>query len=144
MRKIHLRKITDAEQDRMYEIQFYIFINKLLDDNNKSVLALDILDNLGNIFNCNTIILRKLAMNIFQKQGIIKPTKQEIAIMYYRNGVSVRRIREVLGIHPQTLYRYIENYIDEGQFEYIYKTEDEELVTIKRFMIQLEQLINWR
>ena len=83
-------------------------------------------------------------MNIFQKQGIIKPTKQEIAIMYYRNGVSVRRIREVLSIHPQTLYRYIENYIDEGQFEYIYKTEDEELVTIKRFMIQLEQLINWR
>lgn len=143
-KKINLKPITDVERDRMYEIQFYIFLIKLLEDNNKSILALDILDSLGNLFNCNTIILRKLAQDVFIKQGIITPSKQELAIMYYRNGVPVRRIREITNIHPETLYRFINEYIDAGQFEYVYKTDEEELVTIKRFMIQLEQLINWR
>ena len=143
-RDLKLRKITDAEQDRMREIQFYIFVQKLLEANNMSALALDLLDSLGNAFNCNTVILRKLALNIYQQQGIIKPTKKEIALMYYRTGTSTLRIRELLQIHPQTLYRYIQEYIDEGQFEYVYKTDEEELVTIKRFMVQLERLVNWR
>jgi hypothetical protein len=143
-RRINVKALTDAERDRLYEIQFYIFIKKLLDANNKSALTLDILDSLGNLFNCNIMTLKRLASDVYQDRGILVPSKQELAVMYYRSGVPILRIRELLQIHQQTLYRYLEDYISAGQFEYVYKTEDEDLVTIKRFMIQLEQLINWR
>jgi hypothetical protein len=139
-----IKPLTDAEKDRLYEIQFYLFVRKLLEDHNKSVLALDIMESLGSVFNCNSIRLKRLVQDVYMDKGIIVPTKKEMAILFYKEGLSVRRIYKLYHIHQQTLYRYLEEYIEEGQFEYVYKTEDEDLVTIKRFMIQLEQLINWR
>lgn len=139
-----IKPITDVEQDRLVEINFYLFVHHLLDTYNKSVLATDVIEALAQLYNCNITFLKKLTHDIYANNSEIIPSKQELVIMLYKSGMPVRRIRDVTGIHPQTVYRYLEEYITNGQFEYQYRLEDEYLIILKSFMTQLEELLSWR
>lgn len=136
--------LTEPEKDRMIEINFYLFIEHLLDSYNHSILSTDVIEALAQLFNCNVTLLKRIAHDIYNRTSIIIPSKQELIIMLYRSGMSIRNIRKTIGAHPQTVYRHLDNYISEGQFEYVYKLDEEELVVVKSFMTQLEQLISWR
>lgn len=142
--KSHIKSLSEVEKDRLIEINFYLFIKHLLETYNNSILSTDVIEALAQLYNCNVTLLKRIAHEIYNGTSIIIPSKQELTIMLYRSGMSIRGMRRAIGVHPQTIYRHLDDYINEGQFEYVYKLDEEELVVIKSFMIQLEELIRWR
>jgi len=142
--KESVKPLTEVEKDRLVEINFYLFIRHLLDTYNNSILSTDVIEALAQLYNCNVTLLKRIAHEIYNGTSIIIPSKQELTVMLYRSGMSIRNIRNVIGTHPQTVYRNLDEYIAEGQFEYVYKLDEEELVIIKSFMTQLEELTHWR
>lgn len=139
-----IRPLTEAEQDRLIEIDFYLFIQHLLNSYNHSVLSIDVIESLAQLFNCNITFLKRIAQEIHAQTSPLIPSKQELMIMMYRTNMSTRNIRDKFRVHQQTLYRYLDEYVRDGQFEYVYKLDEEELVILKSFMIQLKQLLDWR
>lgn len=142
--KEQINSLTEVEQDRLIEIDFYMFIKHLLDSYNHSVLSTDVVESLAQLYNCNVTLLKKITNEIYAGNSCIIPSKKELVIMLYKSGVALREIRRMTGVHPQTVYRYLDEYKLEGQFEYMYRLEEEELVILKSFMLQLKQLLDWR
>jgi transposase len=64
--------------------------------------------------------------------------------MLYRSGMSVRKIRTTTNVHPQTLYRYVKQYIEEGQLDFFIRTNEETFLQLKQFMTQLERIMGWK
>lgn len=142
--KTAIKPLSITEDDRFVEINFYRFIKHLLDSYNNSILSLDVIESLAQLFNCNITLLKRITQEIYNGTSIIIPTKQELVIMLYKAGVPVRKIRKETGAHPQTVYRYLEEYKLNGQFEYVSKLDEEELVIVKSFMLQLDEVLMWR
>lgn len=139
-----IKPLSVVEKERLIEIEFYLFITRLLETYNKSVLSLDVIESLAQLFNCNVTFLKKLAQEIHGNTSIIIPSKQELIITMYRTNTSVRNIRARFNVHPQTVYKYLDEYVRNGQFEYVPKLDEEDLAILKSFMIQLKQLLDWR
>lgn len=142
--KDKLRALTDSEEARLTEIEYYLFVKHLLTEYNQSVLIFDILETLATLFNCNVTTIKQMAVGIKTNSHYIVPEKQEIAVMLYRKNIPTRKIRTLAGIHPQTLYRMLEEHIATGQFEYGARTSGQESIEIAKFMKQLDNLNNWR
>lgn len=142
--KQQIKPLTESEKDRLIEIDFYLFVKHLLNKYNNSILALDIIEALGQLYNCNITALKQLALGIYNKTSLLIPSKQELIVLLYKEGNTLNRLRSKLNIHPQTVYRMLGQYINEGQFEYVSKLNDEGLIIVKSFMTQLHDLIDWR
>lgn len=136
--------LTDVEKERLVEIDFYMFVKHLLESYNHSILSTDVIESLAQLYNCNITLLKRLAHEIYNGTSPLIPSKQELVIMLYKEGLTIREIRRITGAHPQTVYRYLDVYESEGQFEYVYKSSEEDLTVIKSFMSQLKNLVNWR
>lgn len=139
-----IKPLSVVEEERLIEIEFYLFVTHLLETYNRSILSIDVIESLAQLFNCNITFLKKLTQEIYNKTSVIIPSRQELIITMYRTNVSARKIRSQFNIHPQTMYRYLNEYVREGQFEYVPRLEEEELVILKSFMVQLKQLLEWR
>lgn len=142
--KNNIKPLTELEQDRLIEIDFYLFIKHLLDAYNQSIITLDIIETLGHLFNCNITTLKQLALAIYNKNTLLIPSKQELIVLLYKEGNTLNRLRTKLKIHPQTVYRMLQLYLEQGQFEYVPKLNEEDLIVIKSFMIQLHTLLDWK
>lgn len=140
----HLKTISVPEKDRLIEIQFYLFVQYLLETYNQSVIIYDILDTLANLFGCNITLIRGLVQGINTKSSAIIPDKEELGLLLYKSGTSIRNIRRRTKIHPQTLYRAIQKYVEEGQLEFTPRLEEDTFIHIKNFMEQLENIMRWK
>ena len=137
----NLKQPSYPELDRLVEIKFYLFISYLLDKYNQSVIIYDIVDTLANLFGCNITLLRSIVQGINTKSSAIIPDKEEMGVLLYRAGMSIRRIRITTKIHPQTLYRMLKAYKTAGQLEYTPRLDDDVLEQVKDFMIKLKDIM---
>ncbi len=139
-----IRPLTEAEQNRMIEIHYYMFISNLLEAYNRSALITDVLEALATLYACDLTTLKTLASAVYQGYSSFVPSKAELSVMLYRSGMPIRDIRRTLKIHPQTVYRQLKEYIEQGQFEYAPKLDEESRTTLVKFMENVERLSNWR
>ncbi|NCC99837.1 MAG: helix-turn-helix domain-containing protein [Bacteroidia bacterium] len=140
----NLKPLSYPEQDRLIEIDFYMFISYLLEKYNQSVIIYEIIDTLANLFGCNITQIRSLVQGINGNVSAIIPDKEEIGILLYKSGLSVRKIRKATKIHPQTLYRLIEAYKRNGQLEFTPRLDEEVFLQVKDFMEKLEEIMRWK
>lgn len=139
-----IRELTEAEELRMIEIEFYLFVNNLLNNYNRSFLISDIIESFSELFRCNTTILKKLCMQVYTGYGAIVPSKQELCVLLYKYETPIRKIRKLTGSHPQTVYRYLDEYVEEGQFEFNTHLTPTETEEVKKFMEQIKTITDWR
>lgn len=139
-----LKPLSFPEQDRLIELNFYMFISYLLEKYNQSVIIYDIIDTLANLFGCNITQLRSIAQNINAGSAAIIPDKEELGILLYKSGMPIRHIRKLTKIHPQTLYRTITTYKQRGQLEFTPRLEEEIFLQVKEFMTKLEEIMRWK
>lgn len=139
-----LKPMSFPEKDRLIEIDFYMFISYLLEKYNQSVIIYDIIDTLANLFGCNITQIRSLVQGINGNVSAIIPDREELGILLYKSGLSVRKIRKATKIHPQTLYRIIETYKRDGQLEFTPRLDEEVFLQVKDFMEKLEEITRWK
>ena len=140
----NLKPISIPEQDRLIELDFYMFISYLLEKYNQSVIIYDIIDTLANLFGCNITQIRSLVQGINAGTSAIIPDREELGVLLYKSGLSVRKIRKSTKIHPQTLYRLIETYKRDGQLEFTPRLDEEIFLQVKDFMIKLDEIMRWK
>ncbi len=140
----NLKPLTIPEEDRLIELEFYMFISYLLEKYNQSVIIFDIVDTLANLFGCNIVQLRAIVQGINGNTSAIIPDKEELGILLYKSGMSIRQIRSLTKIHPQTLYRLIDTYKKNGQLEFTPRLDEEIFLQVKEFMIKLEEIMRWK
>jgi hypothetical protein len=140
----NLKPLSFPEKDRLIEIDFYMFISYLLEKYNQSVIIYDIIDTLANLFGCNITQIRSLVQGINGNVSAIIPDREELGILLYKSGLSVRKIRKATKIHPQTLYRIIETYKRDGQLEFTPRLDEEVFLQVKDFMEKLEEITRWK
>ena len=139
-----LKPMSRPEEDRLIEIEFYMFITYLLQRYNQSQIIWDILDTLSDLFGCNKTIIRNVTRGIRDKVSSIIPDKEELSVMLYKSGATVRSIRKRAKIHPQTLYRMLTKYKEAGQLELSSRLEEEVFLQVKEFMTQLDEIMRWK
>lgn len=139
-----LKPMSFPEKDRLIEIDFYMFISYLLEKYNQSKIIYDIIDTLADLFGCNITQIRSLMQGINGNTSAIIPDREELGVLLYKSGLSVRKIRKATKIHPQTLYRIIETYKRDGQLEFTPRLDEEVFLQVKDFMEKLEEITRWK
>lgn len=141
-----MKPLSVLEQQRLIEIQFYLFIKHLYKTYNRSAIIGGILESFSKTFGCNVSTIRYLVNEIDFERSSIIPEKEELAVILYRSGMSIRLIRRVTSMHPQTLYRHFTAYKEAGQFECAPRLDDETFAQVKKFMehlVHLSEAVGW-
>ena len=139
-----LKPLSKPEEARLVEIEFFMFVQYLLDTYNHSAIVYDIIDSLSQLFGCNMTIIRQLIQGINLKTSCIIPDKEELSVLMYKTHTPIRKIRKRTKIHQQTLYRQLTNYLTNGQFEFGPRLDEEHFEQIELFMTQLEKIMRWK
>jgi hypothetical protein len=95
-------------QQRLDEIEFYNYIRKLLEKYNHSVLVFDLVDVFATFGEIVPATIKKLVQQVYIGDTALVPTKEEQLIVYRKKGYSMRQIRDITGIHPNTQYRMLD------------------------------------
>lgn len=95
-------------QQRLDEIEFYNYIRKLLEQYNHSVLVFDLVDVFATFGEIVPATIKKLVQQVYIGDTALVPTKEEQLIVYRKKGYSMRQIRDITGIHPNTQYRMLD------------------------------------
>lgn len=122
-----------SEQDRWLEIEFYFLLKKTLSENNNSAFVYTLLDSICVLYNINTTIIKALLNTIVRDQSVLKPTKAELCILWYKQERSVRGLYKYTNIHPNTFRKYVEqnNLVEEIYIPRLRKNQIEE---VRKFM----------
>lgn len=95
-------------QQRLDEIEFYNYIKKLLEQYNHSVVVFDLIDVFATFGEIVPATIKKLVQQVYIGDANLVPSREEQLIVYRKKGYSMRQIRDITGIHPNTQYRMLE------------------------------------
>ena len=128
-------------QQRLDEIEFYNYIKRLLEQYNHSVLVFDLVDVFASFGEIVPATIKKLVQQIYIGDVSFVPTKEEQLIVYRKKGYSMRQIRDITGMHPNTQYRLIDRMrLDRNRRPVISPKLDEETYhSIKAFMNEVKK-----
>lgn len=96
-------------QQRLDEIEFYNYIKRLLEVYNHNVVIFDLVDVFATFGEIVPATIKKLVQQIYIGDASIVPSREEQLIIYRKKGFSMRQIRDITGIHPNTQYRLLNN-----------------------------------
>jgi len=98
-------------QQRLEEIEFYNFIRRLLKTYKDNVLIYDFIEIFARYNNnIDGNVIKSLVQNIRDKNNMsFKPSKIEQVVIYKKKGYSMRQIRDITGLHPNTQYKLLED-----------------------------------
>jgi hypothetical protein len=94
-------------QQRLDEIEFYNYIKRLLEVYNHNVVIFDLVDVFATFGEIVPATIKKLVQQIYIGDASIVPSREEQLIIYRKKGFSMRQIRDITGIHPNTQYRLL-------------------------------------
>ena len=103
--------IADASipQQRLDEIEFYNYIKRLLEQYNHNVVVFDLIDVFATFGEVVPATIKKLVQQVYIGDKNIVPSREEQLIVYKKKGYSMRQIRDITGIHPNTQYKLLED-----------------------------------
>ena len=94
------------------------------------------------MFGCDFSLIRVLAQSIHMNSGLIVPAKYELVLMLYRQEYSIRKMRKGLRIHPTTIYKFVKQFIEDGQPEFGRKLDDRSFEQVVKFMTQFNTIVS--
>ncbi len=100
--------IVSLPQQRLEEIEFYNYIKRLLIKYNRSVTVFDLVEVFASFGNVVPVLIKKLIQQVYIEDKSFVPSKEEQLILYKKQGLSMREIKDKTGIHPNTQYRILE------------------------------------
>lgn len=100
--------------ERLKEIQFYMFIEAfILKYNHDNQYLLEMVESLASLFDCKP---QNITMAIdLMRSPIYKPDKKEIVVGAFLLDIPIRKTSKIARIGNDTYYRYLQQYINEGQ-----------------------------
>ena len=102
-------EVVSLPQQRLEEIEFYNFIRRLLETYENSVVVFDLIDVFATFGELDPTVIKKLIQQVYIGDLTFKPSKEEQLIVYRKKGYSMRQIRDITGMHPNTQYRVLED-----------------------------------
>ena len=104
-----LTGIEDASmpQQRLDEIEFYNYIKRLLERYEHNVVVFDLIDVFATFGEIVPATIKKLVQQVYIGDKSLVPSREEQLIVYRKKGYSMRQIRDITGIHPNTQYRLL-------------------------------------
>ena len=128
-------------QQRLDEIEFYNYIRKLLEQYNHSVLVFDLVDVFATFGEIVPATIKKLVQQVYIGDTALVPTKEEQLIVYRKKGYSMRQIRDITGIHPNTQYRMLDRIRSDRSLRPIIvpKLDEDTYHSMKAFMNEIKK-----
>lgn len=133
-KKLVLPELTEQEQNRLKEIQIYLTIYNICKQFNSATVAVDFIEYLTNLNDGNYIIISQVVLKTIKKDPAFVPSIQEVHVLLYRAGYSVRRINEITKRGNNKIYVDLYKYAEQP-FEYA-----ERLTSLQH--TELDKLIN--
>ena len=96
-------------QQRLDEIEFYNYIKRLIEQYNHTVVIFDLIDVFATFGEIVPATIKRLVQQVYTNDKNLVPSREEQLIVYRKKGYSMRQIRDITGIHPNTQYRLLEN-----------------------------------
>lgn len=96
-------------QQRLDEIEFYNYIKRLIEQYNHNVVIFDLIDVFATFGEIVPATIKRLVQQVYTDDKNLVPSREEQLIVYRKKGYSMRQIRDITGIHPNTQYRLLEN-----------------------------------
>lgn len=96
-------------QQRLDEITFYNYIKRLLEQYDHNVVVFDLVDVFATFGEIVPATIKKLVQQVYIGDKSFAPSREEQLIAYRKYGYSMRQIRDITGIHPNTQYKILED-----------------------------------
>ena len=128
-------------QQRLDEIEFYNYIRRLLEQYNHSVLVFDLVDVFATFGEIVPATIKKLVQQVYIGDTALVPTKEEQLIVYRKKGYSMRQIRDITGIHPNTQYRMLDRMRSDRRLRptIVPKLDEDTYHSMKAFMNEIKK-----
>ena len=95
-------------QQRLDEIAFYNYIKRLLEKYNHNVIVFDLVDVFASFGEIVPATIKRLVQQVYIGDKSFAPSREEQIIAYRKYGYSMRQIRDLTGIHPNTQYKLLD------------------------------------
>jgi uncharacterized protein (UPF0297 family) len=112
-KQLILPELTEDEQARLKEIKVYLTIFNICKQFNSASVAVDFIEYLSKLENCNYIIINQLVLKAIKKDPGFVPRLKEVHILLYRAGYSVRNINKITGCGNNKIYADLRKYAEQ-------------------------------
>ena len=128
-------------QQRLDEIEFYNYIKKLLEQYEHSVVIFDLIDVFANFGEIVPATIKKLVQQVYIGDKNLVPSREEQLVVYRKKGYSMRQIRDITGIHPNTQYRMLRDMKDNRNLRPTIspKLDEDTYHSMKAFMNEIKK-----
>lgn len=117
-KKYVLNPITEVTQQRLLEVEFYLFIKTFLFDRENKINHLEeLLQNFCTFYNIDYYVIEHL-INQFRRMQM-KPLPTELAILYAVNDYRIRLMPKIDGFSNYTYYSVLPAYIEAGEYQLV-------------------------
>ena len=106
-----LPKITEEEELRLVEIQFYLIIRNMFDTLGNKVSTWDLLEQLCICADISILTIKTIVKDIMSETSVLKPNKEELSILLYKAGWSISKIERTSGYSARHFYRILNTYV---------------------------------
>jgi hypothetical protein len=130
--------MTDKEQKRWIEIQFYLSIQNILDAFDRNVVVYDIIELFCDLFEIDKTKVKPLVQDIILSSSSIKPGTVEACILCAKQKYTVRQVLRMFHIGQQTYYDSI-NAPYAMTYTYDLITDDETVAELDKFLKCLDK-----
>jgi hypothetical protein len=130
--------MTDKEQKRWIEIQFYLSIQNILNAFNRNVVVYDIIELFCDLFEINKTKVKPLVQDIILGSSSIKPGVVEACVLSAKQKLTVRQVLRMFHIGQQTYYDSI-NAPYALTYTYNLITDDETVEELNKFLKCLDK-----
>lgn len=138
-----MKKINELDasmpRQRLYEIDFYYYIKRLLLNYQYSVIIFDLADAFAQFGEVDSTIIKKLIQEILTDTATWAPSKEESFMVYKRLGYSMRKMKDVIGLAPNTQYRIQASILEDKRLvpACVPRLDDHTFQSIRSFMDQI-------
>jgi hypothetical protein len=130
---------TTLSRQRIYEVDFYHYIARLLEGYNQQALLLDLIDVFAKFGEGDPLVVKALVRDVLTDTGTWRPTREETILVYRKLNLSMREIKKRTGINPNTQYAILAKMAeDKSQIPSVVpKLRDDVFLNVKSFMDQV-------
>lgn len=133
--------LTPAEQQRFDEIEFYLNIQHIFSVCGTQQATYELIEILCRISDASITLIKTLTSNIHAINSQIAPLKDELVVMLYRNGMTLKNIEKHARTSSRSIYRYIERYYEEANKEFFPRIKEDYITHIKKFNELMKELM---
>lgn len=133
--------LSRVEEQRFAEIEFYLNVKHIFNVCGNQQATYELIEVLCRICDASITLIKALTSNINAINSQVKPYKDELAVMLYRNGMTLRNIEKHAKISTRTIYRYIEQYYEEPNKEFLPRVKEEYFAHVTKFNKLVKELM---